>query len=301
VTQSSDSALVDVRSRAAAIELFFLLAISLVLWQQPLAASLHLALVSDAHTHILLILPLSLALIFIRIRDVVPMVAVGRWTGAILLGAALLIRGLTVWNQGRVSYGNGLSLAMFALVVWWIGCILICYGVKMFRTLLFPLSFLFLLVPFPERMLDWITQTLQYQSAAAAELLFHAARVPVTRDGVFLSIPGLDIEVARECSSIRSSTILIVVTLVLAHLFLRTRWRQVLLVAIAIPLSVAKNAGRIFTIAELGTRVDSGYLNGRLHHNGGILFLGLAVFVMIGLLWLLGSGEVRVAGTTGDS
>ncbi len=81
---------------------------------------------------------------------------------------------------------------------------------------------------------------------------------------IVVSIPGLDIEVAQECSSIRSSLMLVVTTMVLAHLFLRSWWRKVLLIAVAIPLSVAKNGFRIFTIGELGTRVDPSFLSGRL-------------------------------------
>jgi len=108
-----------------------------------------------------------------------------------------------------------------------------------------------------------------------------------------LSIPGLDIEVATECSSIRSSTILIVITLILGQLFLRTWWRKTLLVLAAALFAVVKNAVRIFTIAELGTRVDPGYLDGKLHHNGGIIFLALAVLAVVGLLWILRKNEAR--------
>ena len=91
----------------------------------------------------------------------------------------------------------------------------------------------------------------------------------MTRDGLIISIPGLDLEVASECSSIRSSTMLIVITLVLAHLFLQSRRRKVFLLAASLPLAVVKNAIRIFTIAELGTRVDPAYLDGKLHHTTG--------------------------------
>jgi exosortase/archaeosortase family protein len=100
-----------------------------------------------------------------------------------------------------------------------------------------------------------------------------------------LSIPGLDIEVARECSSIRSSLMLVVTTMILAHLFLRSWWRKALLVGAAIPLSVAKNGLRIVTIAELGTRIDPGFLSGKLHHNGGILFFGLSVSSSLPPAW----------------
>jgi exosortase len=157
---------------------------------------------------------------------------------------------------------------------------------------MFPLCFLFLMVPIPASSLRWIVEFLQQQSALAARLMFRAVGVPVTQDGIMLSIPGLDIEVARECSSIRSSLMLIVTTMVLAHLFLRSWWRKALLIAAAIPLSVAKNGLRIFTIAELGTRIDPGLLNGKLHHNGGILFFGLSVLAVGAVLWVLRRTEL---------
>ena len=120
----------------------------------------------------------------------------------------------------------------------------------------------------------------------------------MTRDGVMLSIPGLDIEVATECSSIRSSTILIIVTLILGQLFLRTWWRKTALIVAAAIVAIVKNAIRIFTIAELGTRVDPGFLDGKLHHHGGIIFFTLAVLAVVALLWLLRRNEIRSLDST---
>jgi exosortase len=124
-------------------------------------------------------------------------------------------------------------------------------------------------------------------------LLFRFFTVPVVRDGIIISIPGLTIEVAQECSSIRSSTLLIVIALILAHLFLHSRWRKILIVLAAIPLSIAKNAIRIFTIAELGTRVNPSFLHGTLHRQGGIVFLSLALLMLVVLLWILRKSEMR--------
>jgi exosortase len=113
----------------------------------------------------------------------------------------------------------------------------------------------------------------------------------VTQDGLFLTIPGLTLMVAEECSSIRSSSMLLVTTMVLAQLLLRSPWRKALLIAIAVPLSVAKNGLRIFSIAMLGTRVDPGYLTGSFHHQGGIIFFAIALFIIFALLWGLRRGE----------
>jgi exosortase len=267
-------------------------AVSILFWWHPLVRTLHLALTNDAYTHILLILPLSAALVYFDSKhqdspalrvDSRPISRIG----ATLLVLALIVGCYVRWGMAATPDDVRLSLAMFALVIWWIAAILVCFGARTLRSLLFPLCLLFLVVPIPEFALNWIVGCLQYQSAVASRIMFRAIGVPATQDGIIVSIPGLDLEIAPECSSIRSSLMLIVTTLVLAHLFLRSWWRKALLVLTAIPLSVAKNGLRIFTIGELGTRVDPGFLSGNLHHHGGIIFFGIAVVVLVALLWIL--------------
>ncbi len=280
--------------------------------------TLGLALTNEAYTHILLILPLSVSLIYLdrgRLergerndrddRNALQKLSGGRIVaGSAALAGAVLLLCFARCEQSNISQGGQLSLSMFALVIWWIGSVLFCFGVEAFRTFLFPLCFLFWMVPIPPFALNGIVLLLQRQSAFAARILFLIVGVPVTQNGVMLSIPNLDIEIARECSSIRSSLMLIVITMVLTHLFLRSRWRKILLVAAAIPLSVAKNGLRIFTIAELGTRMDPGFLNGKLHHNGGIVFLGIALLAIGALLWALRRSELprpRASGVSAES
>lgn len=268
-----------------------LLAVSLAVWWRPLARTLRLALESDAHTHILLILPLSGALIYMERKTVRPGFSRSVGGGVSVLIIALLIAAWSSWGAGRLPDDVRLSLSMFALVTWWMGSVLFCFGARTFQALLFPLCFLFLIIPLPAFVLDGIVQFLQQQSALAARLLFRAVGTPVTQDGIMLSIPGLDIEVATECSSIRSSLILVITTMFMAQLFLRSWWRKALLIAAAVPLSVAKNGLRILVISELGTRVDPGFLDGRLHHNGGIIFLAVSLAVVAAVLWVLQKTE----------
>ncbi|MGC2449733.1 MAG: exosortase/archaeosortase family protein [Candidatus Sulfotelmatobacter sp.] len=276
-------------------ELSALIAGSIALWWQPLVSTVKLAFGSDAYTHILLIAPLSVALIYFERRRVSHVLSPRGWAGWIFLSAAVLVRVVTIVIVKAAPADIILSLNIFGLVLWWIGSAVISFGPGILRSLAFPLCFLFLIIPAPAVVVNWITGTLQHQSAIGATLLFRIAQVPVTREGLIISIPGLDLEVARECSSIRSSTMLIVITLVLAHLFLKSRWRKILLLAVSLPLAVAKNAIRILTIAQLGARVDPAYLDGKLHHNGGILFLALAVIVIVLLLWFLRRNELRTS------
>jgi len=262
-----------------------LLVFSGAFWWQPLSRTLELALSNEAYTHILLILPVSFGLVFLERTQLTSSPVPG--LAAIITGVTLvlLVAGLAKWATIRLPADVGLSLSVFALVVSWITNFVFCFGKRAFQSLLFPLCFLFWIVPLPSVAVDEVIYFLQQQSALAARIMFLAVGVPVTQDGVMLSIPNLDLEVARECSSIRSSMLLVIITMILAYLFLRSWWSKALLVAAAIPMTAIKNGFRIFTITELATRVDPRYFEGNLHRRGGILFLGVALAMMVGLLW----------------
>lgn len=260
-----------------------LLLVSGALWWRPLTAMVRLATHDEAYTHILLVIPLSCVLLYLDRKTASPIETNLGWSAA-WLATALLIAGFARWGSQELAEDVRLSLSVLALVLWWIGSFILCFGKRRFHAVLFPICFLFWIVPLPALALDEVVYRLQQESARAARIMFIAAGVPATQDGVILSIPNLDIEVARECSSIRSSMLLVITTTVLAHLFLRSWWRKALLIAAAIPLAAIKNGFRIFTIAELGTR-DPRYFDGNLHHQGGILFLGAALIVMFLLLY----------------
>jgi len=263
-----------------------------VFWWNALANTFRLAWTNEAYTHIILILPLSLALICFESKTVRPTMEPRRLAGSFLLVICLAL-GYSARRSGFIAPDVQLTLSMLAFVTWWVACVVFCFGISVFRAFLFPLCFLLWLVPLPNFLVNWIIVALQNGSATMACWLFQLARVPVTLKGVTLSLPGIDIEVARECSSIRSSILLIITTMVLAHLFLRSPWRKLLAVLIAIPLAVAKNALRIFVIVGLALRIDPGYLDGNLHHRGGIVFLMVALGMAGVLLWLLARSERR--------
>ena len=218
--------------------------------------------------------------------------------GSSLLGAAVLATIATRLGVVRLQTDEQLSLNMLALVIWWLGAFIFCFGVRAFRRALFPLCFLFWIVPLPQFLLNPIIRLLQGGSVTSAHLLLSAAGVPVSENGTLLTIPGLTVEVARECSSIRSSLMLVVTTMVLAQVLLRSAWRKTLVIALAIPLSVVKNGLRIFVLAMLATRVDRSFLTGKLHHQGGVIYLLIALAGIFLLIWMMRRGERKLSSVT---
>jgi exosortase len=263
---------------------------ALVGWR-ALVDTFSLSFRDDEYTYILLVLPISAALILLEWQSLHKMVSLSVRSGSALLAVAVLIACSALGGSGLLTADVQLSIRMLALVLSWIGAFVLCFGYPASRLVAFPLCFLLGLVPLPRFVLNLVVDLLQQCSAWTAHILFAALGVPVAQNGVLLTIPGLTLQVAQECSSIRSSSMLLVTTMVLAQLLLRSPWRKAVVIGLALPLSIAKNALRIFTIAMLGTRVDPEYLTGKLHRQGGIIFFGIALIAVFTLLWIFRRGE----------
>jgi exosortase len=158
---------------------------------------------------------------------------------------------------------------------------------------IFPVSFLILIVPLPPVILDRIILALQVGSADISFVLFKILRVPVFRDGLKFALPGVDIEVATQCSGIRSSMSLFIASILVAQALLRSGWRRVCLCLLTIPVVIFKNAVRIVTISWLGVYADQRFFFGKLHHAGGLPFSLVALAILGALLFALRKSEAR--------
>jgi exosortase len=274
----------DVRRHAGFIVFMI---ISSIAFYATLSALVQYSFHNDSSSHIILIPFAAVFLLYLERRRIF---AVTRTS--IALGIGPVTGGMILyWLAHRDLFPQGgnwsLSLETFAMVVVWVGGFLSFYGVSAFRVGAFPLLFLLLMIPLPDAILNRVVHALQEGSTEIAYLIFRATGTPVLRHGFLLSVPGVTIEVAQECSSIRSSIALFVTCLLAAHLYLRTGWKMLLLVLLSLPLSIIKNGVRIATLTFLSIHVDPGFLTGRLHHEGGFFFFFLALLIILPVfLWM---------------
>jgi exosortase len=195
--------------------------------------------------------------------------------------------------QPQLAQNDFLTLTMLGMVAIWIAGFVVCFGRRAARMALFPLGFLLFAVPIPEVLLNGVITALQYASAEMVHVLFKLAPVPVFRAGIDFSIPGLSIEVARECSSIRSSLALLITSVIANHLMLRRWWSKATVLLLVFPLAVFKNGVRIVTLSLLTIYVDRGFIEGSLHTRGGIVFFCLALLILLPILLGLRKLETR--------
>jgi exosortase len=111
--------------------------------------------------------------------------------------------------------------------------------------------------------------------------------VPALRDGLVFHLVRFNIEIARECSGIRSSMALLILALLVAHFRLLRFWSKALFIAFGLFMMILKNGIRIATLTLLAEYVDPSFLSGRLHHEGGIAFFLLTLLLLLPVLALL--------------
>ncbi len=240
----------------------------------------------DKYSHILLVAPVSALLLYQNRKLVWARVGYSKW-GAILLLLVAAVFAITFTKAQGMSENAYLSLSFLLFVCFSLSAFLLCYGTAAFRAGLFPLLFLILLVPLPDAILERCIAVLQDGSATSACALFRWAHIPYVRHDMVLDLPRISVYVAEECSGIRSSLVLVLSSLVLGHLFLRSYWSKTILTLAVLPVTVAKNGLRIFVLSTLGMYVNPSFLSGRLHHQGGFIFFGLAFGSLLLLIWLL--------------
>ena len=89
-----------------------------------------------------------------------------------------------------------------ALIVGLVAALLLVEGWPRTRALWAPLAYLWLLVPVWDAFTEPMHEPFQQASAAMGVALLHLTGIPALRDGTFISMPNLQIEVARACSGI---------------------------------------------------------------------------------------------------
>ena len=256
-----------------------------------LRSLVQLALASDEYSHILIVPFISIVLVWMERERLFQTLEPNRSSAAVLFCVGALL-GAFGWRSPSLSAGTdwlGLAILGFLCLIW--AGFLFFYGTSAFKAGLFPLLFLLLMVPLPGFLLDRFIVWLQVGSADVAEWVFQLSGTPVLRQGLIFALPRVTIEVAKECSGIRSTQALLITCLLAGHLFLRTNWRRTVLLAAAVPVLIIKNGVRIATLTLLAVHVDSSFLTGHLHHNGGFVFFTLGMLILLPLLWWLQKTE----------
>ena len=261
---------------------------------QPLWRLMTHAAGSDLHSHILLV-PFIAGYLLYSQRGSLPAPGRRSIAGAALFGGIGLAALATAFAwSGSLSLNDHLAVMALAFVSFVAAGGFLFLGSRWMAAAAFPAAFLIFLVPLPDAAVHWLERASALASAEAAAMYFSMAGTTLVRNGTVFELPGIVLEVAKECSGIRSSWVLFITSLLASHLFLKSSWRRIALVAFVIPLGILRNGFRVFVIGVLCVHIGPHMIDSVIHRQGGPFFFALSLVPLFLLLWWFRRQERRV-------
>ena len=207
------------------------------------------------------------------------------WLGVPIIVAALLT--LIVGDLGAELF-----LSRSSLILLLAGLIVYFAGWPLFRAMLFPWLFLFLMIPIPTIVFNQIAFPLQIFASRVATDILQFLSVPVLREGNIIVLSNMPLEVAEACSGIRSLMSLATMAIIYGYLVEGTLWRRASLAFMALPIAVAANAFRIVGTGLTVQYWDPDKAQGFFHEFSGwfIFVVSLALILGIDVLIRRGAG-----------
>lgn len=227
---------------------------------------------SATFNHGFMIIPICGWLLWERREAIEKYVPKPDFRGLILVGIWML--GWTVANAAGVN-----SVMQFALVGMIQGAVFTVLGWRVVRAMLFPLAFLFFAVPFG----DFLIPTLQDITAVMVVEGLRWINIPVYIDGIFLSIPTGNFEVAEACSGVRFLIATIALGSLFANLSFRTPTRRLIILGLAVVVPIVANGIRAFGIVYIAHITDHKVAVGVDHLIYGWIFFAFVTVVLLAI------------------
>jgi exosortase len=201
------------------------------------------------------------------------------------LGLLVLVGGVGLYVLGTV--GAEWFIRRASMIVVLSGLVWFLYGLAYFQALLFPLTYLIFMVPLPAIVYSGIAFRLQLVVSVISAELIRLVGIAVFRNGNVLEVARVGpLAVEEACSGMRSIMALLALSSLLAYLLYRSRLRQWILVACALPVAVVTNIFRVTMTGILAYHFGREMAEGWLHDS-----FGWIVFVIaFALLWLVSKG-----------
>lgn len=231
---------------------------------------------SATFTHAYLVVPISLWLVWQRRQVLRAIAPLPQPMWLLPMAAAGLL-----WLLGDLAGVNAVvQFAATAMLVLTVPAVL---GTDVARAILFPLAFLFFMVPVGDfalpKMMEW---TADFTVAA-----LRVVGVPVYREGLQFMIPSGTWSVVEACSGVRFLIASFMVGTLFGYLNYRSNTRRWIFAGVAILVPIVANWLRAFMIVMLGHLSSNKLAVGVDHLIYGWIFFGIIIMIMftIGARW----------------
>lgn len=186
-----------------------------------------------------------------------------------------------LWLLGELI--NALVIQQFAVVGMLISAYWAVLGNQLASKLLFPLNFLFLMVPFGE---DFVPILMEYTATFAVGML-RLTGISVYREGLNFTLTSGHWSVVDACSGIRYLIASITLGAVFAYLNYNSFKKRLCMMAASVLVPIIANGFRAYMIVMIGHLSDMKLATGVDHIIYGWVFFGLVMLLLfyVGSLW----------------
>ena len=246
---------------------------------------------STSYNHCFMIIPISLYLIWDQKNKYLQFVPQKNYWSLLYM----LVAGL-IWLLGEIA--GIVSAQQFAFVMALQASILAVFGWPFFKAALFPIMYLFFMVPFGDFLIPYLQDWTAWFLVKCLILL----NIPVYWDGVFISIPTGDFHVAEACSGLRFLTATIAVGFLMAYMGFQKTWKRAIVVSLSLIIPIIANGFRATGIVLIAYYTNHEYAVGVDHLIYGWIFFAFILLVFIGIvMWFADPMEVTAASLPIDS
>ena len=241
---------------------------------------------SEYYGHGVLVLPIAGYLVWRRREALAALPKAADGLGLVLVVVGLMLHLLAA--QVTVNFLSG-----FALLPILLGLALWLWGRRVALALLFPIAYLAFMVPVDRLLVDAFSSPLQLLAAKVATAFGRGIGMPVTREGVNISLPEYTFEVAIACSGLKSLISMSALAALFAYLLEGRLWRRALIVLAVLPVALVANAARITTILLIAQSLGEKAATGFFHGASGIIVFLFGLLALLGIARLTGCHRLR--------
>ncbi|MDP1683148.1 MAG: exosortase A [Burkholderiales bacterium] len=231
---------------------------------------------SETFAHGYIIFPISAYLIWQRRAELLAVDYCPDWRAALLLLALgsgwLLARAGGVQVIEQYAVVTAIPLMVWGMLGW-----------RAVSTILFPLAFLLLAVPFGE----FLIPPLMNFTADFVVTALQLTGMPVYREGTFFTIPSGQWSVVEGCSGLRYLIASFTLGTLYAYLTYRSAKRRIIFSLLSILVPIIANGLRAYMIVMIAHLSDMQLALGVDHYIYGWVFFGLVMLLLfwIGAFW----------------
>ncbi len=184
-----------------------------------------------------------------------------------------------------------LTTGSLALILVLAGLVLLLCGYAYLKVLAFPLAYLIFMTPVLDGLTEPLVWPFQLLTANMSVSMLQALGVPVfLENSIYIILPTVTLEVARECSGAGLLIAVLAIGLPLASLTLQAWWSRITLVVSSVMIAIVANWVRL-TVMGIYAQAGGKDLHGPYHILQGLFVDWVAFgFLFLGA-WLLGRME----------